>query len=124
MFFTRFILASLTVTTVLSLHEFHALKPNVFPKRQEYKPDSHTCGTGSCEEACGAGYEACGTRVCVNPSLNQVCCQANSAKPCEWCSKSSYTHLRLSAHTSFQGVARMVIIVLSTAGAALRSWIL
>ncbi|KAB2106632.1 hypothetical protein AG0111_0g4698 [Alternaria gaisen] len=82
MFFTRFIIAGLTVTTALSLHDFHALNPHVFGKRQEYQPSTYTCGAGAtCEIACGAGSVECGDALCINPDLGHVCCEPGSADP-------------------------------------------
>lgn len=51
-------------------------------KRQTsgYEPGSTTCsGSGTCAEACGAGYETCGTDFCYLPA-SQVCCSATSGK--------------------------------------------
>jgi hypothetical protein len=83
MFFTHLILASLTVTTALANHHFHALDPHVFGKRQEYQPPTHQCGIGkTCEESCGSGYLLCSdptTFLCYNPDEAQTCCESGSA---------------------------------------------
>jgi hypothetical protein len=99
MFFTRFIIAALTVTTALSLHDFHALNPHVFGKRQEYQPSTYTCGAGAtCEIACGAGSVECGDALCINPDLGHVCCEPGSADPCK-CSSPTLHLLRFSPLT-------------------------
>lgn len=49
-------------------------------KRQTagYEPGQTTCsGTGTCEQACGAGYAACGVDFCYLPA-SQVCCSSTS----------------------------------------------
>ncbi|KAL1795897.1 hypothetical protein ACET3X_006121 [Alternaria dauci] len=83
MFFTHLILASLTLATALANHQFHALKPHAFDKRQEYKPDTYTCGFGeTCEESCGAGSLLCSdeaTFLCYNPGQEDTCCEPGSA---------------------------------------------
>lgn len=88
MFFTHWILASLTVATALANHQFHALKPHAFDKRQEYRPDTYTCGFGdTCEESCGAGSLLCSdeaTFLCYNPGQEDTCCEPGSADSCEW----------------------------------------
>ena len=51
-------------------------------KRQTagYAPGSTTCsGGGTCEQACGAGYQPCGIHFCYLPA-SQVCCAATSGK--------------------------------------------
>jgi hypothetical protein len=44
-----------------------------------YQPEQSVCGSGStCAEACGSGYEACGSNDgnthCFSPADNQSCC--------------------------------------------------
>lgn len=49
----------------------------------EYQPSETLCGSGStCAEACGKGFEQCGSKDdqvhCFNPTVGQKCCQGAS----------------------------------------------
>jgi len=49
----------------------------------EYQPSETQCGSGStCAEACGKGFEQCGSKDdlvhCFNPTVGQQCCQGAS----------------------------------------------
>ncbi|KAK8051445.1 hypothetical protein PG993_002830 [Apiospora rasikravindrae] len=70
----------------------------------EYQPAETLCGSGTtCAEACGKGFEQCGSQDdqvhCFNPTVGQTCCQggtngnacdegyycANDGKGATWC---------------------------------------
>ncbi|KAK7981998.1 hypothetical protein PG996_009687 [Apiospora saccharicola] len=72
----------------------------------EYQPSDTQCGSGTtCAEACGAGFEQCGSKDdeihCFNPKAGQTCCSgaangnacdagyfcANDGKGATWCCK-------------------------------------
>ncbi|KAK8090707.1 hypothetical protein PG994_000212 [Apiospora phragmitis] len=72
----------------------------------EYQPTETLCGSGTtCAEACGQGFEQCGSQDdqvhCFNPTVGQKCCQggtngnacddgyycANDGKGATWCCK-------------------------------------
>ncbi|KAK8080004.1 hypothetical protein PG997_007822 [Apiospora hydei] len=72
----------------------------------EYQPAETLCGSGTtCAEACGKGFEQCGSQDdqvhCFNPTVGQTCCQggtngnacdagyycANDGKGATWCCK-------------------------------------
>lgn len=76
-------LAGLSSAETLRFTRISPLSPGLARRGLDdgYTPEETECGAGdTCSEACGAGFEQCGSSdgvsSCFNPGEGEVCCDA------------------------------------------------